>query len=149
MSDRAGPEIYHPNREAVTSRVTRATVVGLLLLSVLLMAVLVAGSWNDLTSMRFIELLFLPIYLALAYSVMCWRRGALPISAAFAVVLAILAAIAAPSWFDQGRSGFSEPTLGTETVGLITTLLVPLQVLLIAFALRGFHQEWHVEAETE
>ena len=32
-------------------------------------------------------------------------------------------------------------------LGLITLLIVPVQVLLIAFSMQGFSQEWNVEVE--
>ncbi len=32
-------------------------------------------------------------------------------------------------------------------IGLLTALIVPLQLLLIAFAMRGFQQAWNVEVE--
>jgi hypothetical protein len=30
---------------------------------------------------------------------------------------------------------------------LITFLIIPVQILLIAFSMRGFQQDWHVEVE--
>jgi hypothetical protein len=64
-------------------------------------------------------------------------------------VLLIFAAVAAPAWFDRDRPGFRDPTLDAETLGLLSAILVPVQLLLIAFAMRGFQQRWNVEVERE
>jgi hypothetical protein len=73
---------------------------------------------------------------------------------ALAIILLIFAAIAAPEWFERDKNGFSTPEsvfgstgLESSTIGLLTTLLIPLQVALIFFAVQGFRQDWHVEVE--
>ena len=43
--------------------------------------------------------------------------------------------------------GFAEPTIDASILGLITAIIIPVQVLLIAFAMRGFSQAWNVEVE--
>ena len=40
-----------------------------------------------------------------------------------------------------------DPALEPSILGLLTIILVPVQVLLIAFAMRGFQQAWNVEVE--
>jgi hypothetical protein len=59
----------------------------------------------------------------------------------------VIAIVAAPGWFDRDKAGFDDPTLEPGILGLLTLILVPVQLLLIAFALRGFNQEWNVEIE--
>ena len=76
-----------------------------------------------------------------------WNRGVLPLAAAFAIILLIFAAIAGPEWFARDKTGFSNPPLDESILGLITLLLIPVSFLLIAFAMRGFQQEWNVEVE--
>ena len=76
-----------------------------------------------------------------------WSRGVLPAVAALAVLLAIFAAVAAPGWYARDKDGFTDPALASDLLGLLCALLVPLQVLLAALALRGFRQQWHVEVE--
>ncbi len=49
--------------------------------------------------------------------------------------------------FERDKQGFESPSLDEEFLGLITLLIVPVQVLLIAFAMRGFQQAWNVEEE--
>jgi hypothetical protein len=71
----------------------------------------------------------------------------LPIASALAVLLLIFALVAAPSWFKRDNVGFAEPALNASLLGVITLTIVPVQVLLIAFAMRGFGQGWNVEVE--
>src|SRR6266576_889594 len=75
-------------------------------------------------------------------------HDALPISAsALAIILAIFAGIAAPAWFDRAKEGLSNPALPPDLLGLLTLVMVPLQVILIAVSMVAFNQEWHVEEE--
>ena len=62
----------------------------------------------------------------------------LPVAAVLAVLLAIFALVAGPSWFERNKSGFAQPALNAGLLGLLTLLIVPVQMLLIAFAMRGF-----------
>ena len=63
------------------------------------------------------------------------------------VLLAIFALVAGPSWFARDKHGFAQPAIDSGLLGLFTLLLVPLQILLVAFAMRGFNQGWNVELE--
>ncbi len=83
----------------------------------------------------------------LAFYIARWRSGLLPVAASFAIILLIFSAISGPQWFDRDRAGFDDPLLEESIVGILTVLLVPLQVLLIAVAARGFQQKWSVEVE--
>jgi hypothetical protein len=69
------------------------------------------------------------------------------VASALAIILAIFAGIAAPAWFDRAKDGLDSPALPEELLGLLTLLLVPVQVVLIAVAMVAFNQEWHVEEE--
>ena len=59
----------------------------------------------------------------------------------------IFAAVSAPAWFDRDKTGFTDPALDADILGLLSALLVPVQLLLIAFAMSGFRQKWNVEVE--
>jgi hypothetical protein len=83
----------------------------------------------------------------MAYLVARWNRGILPVAAALAILFAVIAMVAAPAWFDRDKSGFADPALPPGILGLLTAILVPLQVLLIAFAMRAFSQKWNIEVE--
>jgi len=139
--------IDRPNRDKASSKATKATVILLLLASVGLMLIVAIGGWNALEGAKAILIAYMAIYLIIAFYTGRWNRGVLPLAAAFAIVLLIFAAIAGPEWFNRDKSGFTEPPISSNVLGLITLLIVPVQVLLIAFAMRGFQQEWNVEVE--
>jgi protein-S-isoprenylcysteine O-methyltransferase Ste14 len=83
----------------------------------------------------------------MAFYVARWNRGILPVAAAAAVLFAVVAAVAGPAWFDRDKPGFADPTLDPSILGLLTLILVPVQLLLVAFAMRAFQQQWNVEVE--
>ena len=62
-------------------------------------------------------------------------------------MLLIFAAVSGPAWFDRDKAGLTDPTLDEDILGLLSLILVPVQILLIAFAMRGFQQAWNVEVE--
>jgi len=64
-----------------------------------------------------------------------------------AVLLLIFALVAGPGWFARDKHGFAQPALGAGLLGVLTLLIVPVQMLLVAFAMRGFRQGWNVELE--
>lgn len=139
--------ITHPNREKPVVQATRATVILLLLVSAGLVLIVTAGGWSVLQSAWIIQVLYILAYLALAFYAGRWNRGVLPISSALAVLLLVFALVAAPFWFDRNHTGFAEPALNAGLLGVLTLLIVPVQLLLIAFAMRGFGQGWNVELE--
>ncbi len=71
----------------------------------------------------------------------------LPVVAGLALLFSVIAAVAGPAWFDRDKPGFADPTLDPAILGLLTLILVPVQLLLVAFAMRGFQQQWNVEVE--
>ena len=77
------------------------------------------------------------MYLVIAFYVARWNRGVLPVAAALAIILLIFAAVSGPAWFDRDKTGFTDPALSSSLLGLITMLIVPVQVLLIAFSMQG------------
>ena len=83
----------------------------------------------------------------MAFLIMRWNRGVLPLAAALAIVLLIFAAVSGPAWFDRDKAGLADPTLDEDILGLLSLILVPVQILLIAFSMRGFQQAWNVEVE--
>jgi protein-S-isoprenylcysteine O-methyltransferase Ste14 len=144
---REGYHIEHPNRRKAASKATKAVVILLLLATAFLVFVVTAGGWSKLAGMQVIQIGYIAVYLVMAYYVARWNRGVLPIAAALAIILGIFAAIAGPQWFERDKTGFSSPALPESLLGLVTLLIVPVQLLLIAFAMRGFQQEWNVEVE--
>ena len=142
-----GVIIEHPNRRKATSKFTRAFVVLLLLVSAALVAIISIGGWDALEGAKFLQVAYIVVYVVLAFFVLRWSRGVLPLAAALAIVLLIFAAVSTPAWFDRDKAGFTDPALDADILGLLTALLVPVQLLLIAFAMSGFRQAWNVEVE--
>jgi len=153
MSSASGPErqqgviITHPNRDKPVVQATRATVVVLLLVSAALVLIVTVGGWSVLEGAIPIQIAYVAVYLTFAFYAARWNRGVLPISAVLAVLLLIFAAVAGPGWFDRDKSGFAQPTLNAGLLGVLTLLIVPVQILLVTFAMRGFSQGWNVELE--
>ena len=139
--------IEHPNRDKAASRTTRAIVVLLLLASALLLLIVTAGGWSRIQGAKPVQVAYIVLYLVLALLIARWRSGLLPVAAALAIVLLMFAAISGPEWFERNKDGLSDPLLDSGLVGLLTLVLVPLQVLVIVFAARGFSQRWGVEVE--
>jgi len=139
--------IEHPNREKAASKATKAVVILLLLVSAALVAIVTVGGWDALEGAKAVQVAYIVLYLVIAFYVARWNRGVLPVAAALAIVLLIFAAVSAPAWFDRDKPGFAEPALDEGILGLVTALIVPVQLLLIAFAMSGFRQAWNVEVE--
>jgi uncharacterized membrane protein YgcG len=144
---RPGYELWRPNREKPEAKSTRALVVFLLLVTAALSFVITVGGWERLEGGKIFAIGYIVLYLLFAFLVTRWNRGVLPVVSALAIILAIFAGIAAPAWFDRAKDGLDSPALPEELLGLLTLLLVPVQVILIAVAMVAFNQEWHVEEE--
>jgi hypothetical protein len=144
----AGVIVTHPSRGKPVVQATRATVIVLLLASAALVLIITVGGWSVLQGGAVpIQIAFVLVYLTLAFFAGRWNRGVLPVSAVLAVLLLIFALVAGPGWFARDKSGFAQPELGAGLLGVLTLLIVPLQMLLVAFAMRGFQQGWNVELE--
>ena len=66
----------------------------------------------------------------MAYYVTRWNRGVLPVAAALAVLFMVIAIVAAPGWFERDKAGFDDPALEPGILGLLTLILIPVQLLL-------------------
>ena len=139
--------IVHPNRDKPAAKATKAAVVLLLLVSAGLVLIVTVGGWASLQGAQMVSIGYILVYLAIAYYVARWNRGSLPVAAGLAVLLLVVAAIAGPAWFDRDKNGYDNPGLPPGLLGLLTILIVPVQFLLIVFAMRGFNQQWNVEVE--
>jgi hypothetical protein len=144
-----GVIIEHPNRDKASSKLMRALVVVLLLVSAGLVTLISVGGWDAIEGAKALQVAYIVLYLVLAFFVLRWSRGVLPVVAALAIVLMIFAAVSAPAWFDRDKAGFTDPALDADILGLLSALLVPVQLLLIAVAMSGFRQAWNVEVERQ
>jgi hypothetical protein len=139
--------IEHPNRDKASSKATKATVILLLLASAALVGIITVGGWDALQGAQSVQIAYVVLYLVMAYFVGVWNRGILPVAAALAIIMLIFAGVAAPEWFARDKDGYTDPALSAEMLGLLTVIVIPVQALLIAFAMRGFSQGWNVEVE--
>ena len=132
---------------AIASKATKAIVAFLLVVSAVIVLIITLGGWDTLEGAKALQIAYILVYLLMAFLVMRWNRGVLPVAAALAVLFAVVAAVAAPAWFERDKAGFEDPALDPGMLGLLTAIIVPVQLLLVAFAMRGFQQQWNVEVE--
>lgn len=154
-----GHMIVYPNREKVVNKVTRVIVAILLIISVVLVLAVTIGGWSKLQGLKPVNFIWCAVYLIMAVFVMRWSRGALPITAALAILLLLVALVAGTgasgnSWFSRHAVGygaaqglFGGKGFGPDTLGLLTLIIAPVELLLIIFAMLGFVQAWNVEYE--
>jgi len=145
--DAGQTRIRHPNREKASSQVAKSFVGLLLLVSAALVAIISLGGWSALQGAYVLSAMYFIVYLVMAYFVMRWSRGVLPMAAAFATALGVFAAIAAPGWFDRTGSSYNNPALPPRLLGLLTILTLIVQVILLIAALVAFQQKWNIEVE--
>jgi presenilin-like A22 family membrane protease len=139
--------VIHPNRDKAESKATRVAVVFLLLTSAGLVLVVTLGGWSVLQGAQVVSFAYVVVFVVMAFFVARWNRGVLPVAAAIAILFAVIAAVAAPAWFERDKAGFDTPALEPSILGLLTLILFAVQLLLILFAMRGFQQQWNVEVE--
>ena len=156
---RPGYAVIHPNRDKAICKLTKLVIIGILLASVALMLIVTIGGWSKLQGMKPVNFVWMFLYLVVAYYIARWARGLLPIAAALAILLLIIAAIATlglagTSWFDRTNSGFGPAQslfggagLSPGLLGTLTLLLIPVELALIVVAMVGFSQGWNVETE--
>jgi hypothetical protein len=142
-----GYHVEHPNREKAGSKLTKFIVFLLLLGSAVLLLIVTLGGWEKLAGARFVQIAYIAVYVLMAFFVLRWNRGVLPMAAALAMILGIFAGIAGPEWFARDKPGYSQPELDEAALGTFTLLIVPVQFLLIVAAMTGFAQGWNVEVE--
>jgi len=146
---REGYELWRPNRESAQAKTTKALVALVLLISAALIILITLGGWERLqsSSVGVMSLIYAGLYILFAVLIMNWNRGLLPVAASLAIILAIFATIAGPAWFERAKDGLDSPVLPEDLLGLLTLILVPVQLVLIVLAMVAFNQEWHVEEE--
>ena len=146
---RKGYELWRPNREKAESKTTKAIIAFVLVVSAVLLVVITIGGWERLQSpgVGIMTIIWAALYVVFALLILRWNRGLLPVSAAMAIVMVIFAAVAADGWFARAKDGLDDPLLPPELLGLLTIVVIPVQVLLIVVSLIGFNQAWSVEEE--
>jgi len=156
----AGYAVVYPNREKASSKLMKSIIALILLVSVGLLLIVTIGGWSQLEGMKPINFIWCIAYVIIAFYIWArWARGMLPIAAGLAILLLMIAVVAGlglsgTSWFDRSHAGFAPAQslfggagLSANTLGTVTLLLIPVQVLLIVVAMRAFAQGWNVEQE--
>jgi hypothetical protein len=148
-SIRPGYELWRPNREKKEAKATKVLVAIVLLISAALLLIITLGGWERLqgASVGLVSILWAALYILFAFLVIRWSRGILPVASALAILMLIFAAVSAPGWFDRDKDGLTSPAIPEELIGLLVVIVIPVQLLLIAVAMYGFNQNWHVEEE--
>ena len=143
--------IYHPNRDSASAKATKSIVILLLIVSAALTLIITAGGWASMQGGRFVCIIYILLFLFIAWYVNKWVRGVLPLIAGLAVVLGVFAAIAVfgtGNWFERDQTGYDTVgQLPPSLVGLLCLVLLPVLLLLIAFSMRAFSQKWNIEIE--
>jgi hypothetical protein len=155
-----GYTVVYPNRDKASSHLVKLIVVVLLLLSAAVMLLITVGGWSKLEGLKPVNFVWAIVDVIIGYYVMRrWARGLLPIAAALAILLLVVAVIAGTgisgtSWFDRTNFGYAHAQslfggkgFGSSALGTLTLLLIPLQAAVILFAGIGFQQAWNVELE--
>lgn len=140
-------EIEHPNRKKASSKLARLIVFVLLIASAVLVLIGSMGGWGETQGARGLQVAFIVIYLVMAFFLLRWSSGVLPMAAALAIVMAIFALVSAPGWFDRNKDGFATTSIGPDVMGLLCIIIAIVQVLLIVASLYAFRQGWGVEVE--
>jgi len=148
-SARPGYELWRPNREKADAKSTKAILAFVLLVSAALLVIITLGGWERLQSASIgaMSIAWAVLYVIFAILIMRWNRGILPVAASLAIIMTIFAAVAAPGWFARSKDGLDSPALPEDLLGLLTVIVIPVQILLIAIAMIAFNQNWHVEEE--
>ncbi len=146
-----GYELWHPNREKADVITTKFVVAFLMLATAVIAALVTIGGFSLLSgggAMGVVCLIFAALYAFFSYLVARrWSRGILPVAASLSMILAIFCAVGADSWFARDKTGFEDALIPVPLIGLLVIILAILQLALIAVALYGFNQYWHVEVE--
>ena len=146
---REGYELWRPNREKAESKTTRVIIAFVLLISALLLVIITLGGWERLQSpgVGVMTIIWAGLYVLFALLVLRWNRGLLPVCSAMAIIMVIFAAVAADGWFARAKDGLDSPALPEDLLGVLTLVVIPVQILLIVVAMVGFNQGWNVEEE--
>ena len=148
MAQQVAARLRHPNRERASAKATKTVIALLLVSSAVLIALVLIGGWTSQTGARWMTLAYVIIYSLIAYFVFFqWKRGVLALSAGLALMFAAMVAPGLPGWFERTKDGYASSLLPAEVLGLLTVLIVMLQVLLVAASILGFQQGWDVEVE--
>ena len=132
---RGDVRIEHPNRKKASSKASKAVVILLLLLSAALVLIITIGGWDALTGAKLRSSRLHPhlprdrvLHRQLAPRPVAGRRGARDHPAH------LRRGSQGKEWFGRDKEGSTDPPLDESILGLLTLLIIPIQVLVITFA---------------
>src|SRR3712207_1924356 len=96
--------LEYPNRDKASSKMTKAIVVLLILVSAALMVIVTVGGWEALQGAKGVQVAYIAVYLIIGFYIARWRSGMLPVIAALAMILLIFAAVSGPEWFSRDKT---------------------------------------------
>ena len=140
-------QIEHPNRDKASSKLARLIVFVLLVASAVLLLIASLGGWGETQGARGLQVAYILLYLVMAFFLLRWSSGVLPMAAALAIVMAIFALVSAPGWFARDKGGFASTSIAPDVMGLLCIIIALVQLLLIVASLYAFRQGWGVEVE--
>ena len=139
--------LVHPNRDKASSKASRSIVVLLLLVSAGLILIVTVGGWSISRARRGCPS---PTSSCTWRWPSSWPAGTVACSPW--PPLWRSSSPSSPRW--PGRRGSTAtrpasttPPLDPALLGLLTLILIPVQLLLTAFAMQAFQQQWNVEVE--
>src|SRR6476619_6869126 len=101
-------EIEHPNRKKASSKLARLIVFVLIIGSL--------GGWGETQGARGLQIAMILVYLVLAFFLLRWSSGMLPMAAALGIFTGIFALVSAPGWFDRDKEGFATTSIGPDVM---------------------------------
>src|SRR5215212_2693370 len=66
--------IYHPNQDKAASKATKAIVVLLLLVTAFITLLITVGGWSNLQGAQIVTVMFIIVFVVMAYFVAKWNR---------------------------------------------------------------------------
>jgi hypothetical protein len=154
-----GYVITYPNREKTSSQVTKVLTAAVLVLSAVVILLMTFGGWSKMEGLIPLDIIWCLVYLVMAWYVIKWARGLLPMAAALGALMLTCAVIALTgytgvAWSDRSGSGytaihsiFGGTGFSAGTMNLLVVIVAITQIALIVIALQAFGQGWNIEYE--
>jgi hypothetical protein len=139
-------ELDYPNREKAASKLMRVVVILALLVSSALIAYVTVKGWDLMQEAKTLNVVFIVVNLIFVIQVLRWSRGVLPMAAGLGAFIAIFSGVSITSWYERDAPGYADAALSAD-LGLITTFVFAMQLVVIVVTIAAFSQNWQEEVE--
>jgi hypothetical protein len=139
-------ELDYPNREKAASKLMRVVVILALLVSSALIAYVTVKGWDLMQEAKTLNVVFIVVNLIFVIQVLRWSRGVLPMAAGLGAFIAIFSGVSITSWYERDAPGYADASLSAD-LGLITTFVFAMQLVVIVVTITAFSQNWQEEVE--